>query len=63
MPQQYHVTAKKKDGTVYEGLMTTKEPQLVNGLYAIASESGDWRYIQPDEISEINFVRLEEQTS
>lgn len=59
MSQRYQVTAKKKDGTIYEGLMTTKEPQLVNGLYAIASENGDWRYIQPDEISEINYVLVD----
>ena len=55
MPK-YNVTAKKKDGTVYEGIMTVKEPQLVNGLFAVANKDGEWRYIQPDELSEILFT-------
>lgn len=61
MPTKYNVTAKKKDGTIYEGIMTVKEPQLVNGLYSIASADGSWRYIQPDELSEISFTPVVEE--
>lgn len=60
MPQ-YNVTAKKKDGTIYDGIMTVKEPQLVNGLFAIANQDGEWRYIQPDELSEILFTPVVEE--
>lgn len=38
--------------------MTTKEPQLVNGLFAVANKDGEWRYIQPDELSEILFTPM-----
>lgn len=58
----YNVTAKKKDGTTYSGIMTTKEPQLVNGLYSIAGADGSWSYIQPDEVSEIVFTPVVEET-
>lgn len=33
---KYTVTATKKAGTTYEGMMTTKEPRVANGLIAIA---------------------------
>jgi hypothetical protein len=61
MPTKYNVTARKKDGTVYEGNMTVKEPQLVNGLFAVANKDGEWRYIQPDELSEILFTPVVEE--
>ncbi|STQ74400.1 hypothetical protein [Hafnia alvei] len=35
MADKYNVKATKKDGTTYEGVMTTKEPRLVNGLFAM----------------------------
>jgi len=53
---KYKVTVQKKDGVIYDGLMAVKEPQVVNGLYAIADESGGWLYIQRDEVSEIRFT-------
>ncbi|MDM3582842.1 MULTISPECIES: hypothetical protein [Proteus] len=37
---KYHVIATKKDGTTYEGVMTTKEPRVTNGLIGIASLDG-----------------------
>ncbi|NIY47281.1 hypothetical protein [Cedecea colo] len=58
---QYTVSAKKKDGTTYEGIMTVKEPQLVNGLFAVANKDGEWRYIQPDELSEIVFTPVQQE--
>ncbi|HHQ6537934.1 TPA: hypothetical protein ACSTJY_003313 [Serratia fonticola] len=58
MAANYKVIAKKKDGTIYEGVMTTKEPRLVNGLFAIARLDGSWKYIQPDELSEFEFIPL-----
>lgn len=61
MPTQYSVKAKKKDGTIYEGIMTVKEPQLVNGLFSVANKDGEWRYIQPDELSEIVFTPVVEE--
>lgn len=57
---KYKVTVQKKDGVIYEGLMAVKEPQVVNGLYAIADENGGWRYIQRDEVSEIRFTPVTE---
>ncbi|QTR59188.1 hypothetical protein J8N15_14065 [Proteus mirabilis] len=41
---KYHVIATKKDGTTYEGVMTTKEPRVTNGLIGIASLDGSWVY-------------------
>ncbi|EPY9585745.1 hypothetical protein ACXH2C_003699 [Proteus mirabilis] len=41
---KYHVIATKKDGTTYEGMMTTKEPRVTNGLIGIASLDGSWVY-------------------
>lgn len=61
MPTQYKVSVQKKDGVIYEGLMTVKEPQVVNGLYAIAGENGGWRYIQRDEVSEILFTPVTDE--
>lgn len=58
---KYKVTVQKKDGVIYEGLMAVKEPQIVNGLYAIAGENGGWRYIQRDEVSEIRFTPMHEE--
>jgi hypothetical protein len=63
MPTKYNVKAKKKDGTIYEGIMTVKEPQLVNGLYSIARADGGWTYVHPDEISEIDFTPVVEETA
>jgi hypothetical protein len=63
MTTLYNVSAKKKDGTTYEGIMTVKEPQIVNGLVAIANKDGEWRYIQPDELSEILFTPVVEETA
>ncbi len=59
MPQ-YSVTVKKKDGTVYEGIMTVKEPQLVNGMFALARANGGWKYLQPDTVDEIDYEPVEE---
>lgn len=53
--------ATKKDGTTYEGMMTTKEPRVTNGLIGIASLDGSWVYISPDEISDIKYVPVVEQ--
>lgn len=61
MADKYNVKATKKDGTTYEGVMTVKEPQLVNGLFAVANKDGEWRYIQPDELSEIVFTPISEE--
>ncbi|MEZ2709474.1 hypothetical protein [Proteus mirabilis] len=58
---KYHVIATKKDGTTYEGVMTTKEPRVTNGLICIASLDGSWVYISPDEISDIKYVPVVEQ--
>ncbi|HIE6169500.1 TPA: hypothetical protein ACXN03_000731 [Proteus mirabilis] len=58
---KYHVIATKKDGTTYEGMMTTKEPCVTNGLIGIASLDGSWVYISPDEISDIKYVPVVEQ--
>ncbi len=57
---KYHVIATKKDGTTYEGMMTTKEPRVTNGLIGIASLDGSWVYISPDEISDIKYVPVVE---
>ncbi|EMF4673489.1 hypothetical protein L3033_003855 [Providencia stuartii] len=59
--KKYTVTATKKDGTTYEGMMTTKEPRVTNGLIGIASLDGSWVYISPDEISDIKYVPVVEQ--
>lgn len=61
MPEKYHVIATKKDGTTYEGMMTTKEPRVTNGLIGIVSLDGSWVYISPDEISDIKYVPVVEQ--
>ncbi|MBQ0268550.1 hypothetical protein [Providencia huaxiensis] len=58
--KKYTVTATKKDGTTYEGLMTTKEPRVTNGLIAIAQADGAWIYISPDEISSVEYVPVVE---
>ncbi|EPE9458072.1 hypothetical protein [Proteus mirabilis] len=58
---KYHVIATKKDGTTYEGMMTTKEPRVTNGLIGIALLDGSWVYISPDEISDIKYVPVVEQ--
>lgn len=63
MAAKYTVIAKKKDGTIYEGVMTTKEPRLVNGLFAIARMDGSWKYIQPDELSEFEFTPMKEDAA
>ncbi len=61
MSEKYHVIATKKDGTTYEGMMTTKEPRVTNGLIGITSLDGSWVYISPDEISDIKYVPVVEQ--
>lgn len=58
--KKYTVTTKK-DGTTYEGLMTTKEPRVTNGLIAIAQADGAWIYISPDEISSVEYVPVVEE--
>lgn len=59
---KYTVTATKKAGTTYEGMMTTKEPRVANGLIAIAQADGAWIYISPDEISSVEYVPVVEVT-
>lgn len=61
MSEKYQVIATKKDGTTYEGMMTTKEPRVTNGLIGIASLDGSWVYISPDEISDIKYMLVVEQ--
>ena len=61
MTEKYEVTATKKDGTTYHGLMTTKEPRVTNGLIGIASLDGSWVYISPDEISDIKYMPVVEE--
>lgn len=60
MSEKYQVIATKKDGTTYEGMMTTKESRVTNGLIGIASLDGSWVYISPDEISDIKYVPVVE---
>lgn len=52
--KKYTVTATKKDGTTYEGLMTTKEPRVTNGLIAIAQSDGAWIYFHQMKSAALN---------
>ncbi|XPN77406.1 hypothetical protein ACL00N_0011730 [Morganella morganii] len=63
MTEKYEVTATKKDGTTYHGLMTTKEPRITNGLIGIAGLDGSWTYIAPAEISDIRYIPVVEEKS
>ncbi|EPP4754327.1 hypothetical protein Q4R26_06570 [Morganella morganii] len=63
MTEKYEVTATKKDGTTYHGLMTTKERRITNGLIGIAGLDGSWTYIAPDEISDIRYIPVVEEKS
>ncbi|HBL6967370.1 hypothetical protein Q4R25_14930 [Morganella morganii] len=60
MTEKYEVTATKKDGTTYPGLMTTKDHRVTNGLIAIAQTDGAWIYISPNEISSVEYVPVVE---
>ncbi|MEM8017420.1 hypothetical protein Q4R00_17460 [Morganella morganii] len=63
MTEKYEVTATKKNGTTYHGLMTTKEPNITNGLIGIAGLDGSFTYIAPDAISDIRYIPMVEENS
>lgn len=55
--KKYTVTATKKDGTTYEGMMTTKEPRVTNGLIAIAQADGAWIYIHLTRLAALSMCQ------
>jgi VCBS repeat-containing protein len=51
MTEKYEVTATKKDGTTYHGLIS------ISGL------DGSWIYTAPDESSDIRYIPMVEEKS
>ncbi|MEL7628712.1 hypothetical protein AAGW04_06865 [Pectobacterium aroidearum] len=60
MAKTYHIIAETESGETYSGVMTRRQPELVNGFIAIADESGVWFYLKPDTVTKINFTPQEE---
>lgn len=53
MAKTYHITAETEFGETFTGVMTRKQPELVNGFIAIATDSGTWVYLKPDTVTKI----------
>ncbi|GLY59669.1 hypothetical protein Pcaca05_05270 [Pectobacterium carotovorum subsp. carotovorum] len=60
MAKTYHITAETESGEAFTGVMTRKQPELVNGFIAIATDSGAWVYLKPDTVTKITFTPQEE---
>lgn len=54
------IDVKTVDGETYIGKMTKKQPELVNGFVAIATDSGDWVYLKPESVLIMRYTVVEE---
>lgn len=50
MAEIYQVTITHQDGREFKGKMSRRQPEIVNGFIALATESGQWIYIPPTEV-------------
>jgi len=50
MSEIYQVTITHQDGREFKGKMSRRQPEIVNGFIALATESGQWIYIPPTEV-------------
>ncbi|GKX40440.1 hypothetical protein SOASR014_41790 [Pectobacterium carotovorum subsp. carotovorum] len=60
MAKTYHIIAETESGETFTGVMTRKQPELVNGFIAIATDSGTWVYLKPDTVTKITFTPQDE---
>ncbi|WP_105663299.1 hypothetical protein [Cronobacter dublinensis] len=60
MSDIYQITLITQTGETFTGKMSRRQPELVNGFVALATETGEWRYFQPDSVEQFHFVPVED---
>ena len=60
MADTYRVTVTTKSGETHVGLMRGRQPEIINGFLALATEEGEWRYFRPDSVEQFHFVLVTE---
>ncbi|NDJ59436.1 hypothetical protein GWD52_21115 [Enterobacteriaceae bacterium 4M9] len=60
MTTSYKITITTTSGETFTGIMTRRQPEMVNGFVALAEDDGGWRYFRPDDVSRFHFVPVTE---
>lgn len=58
MDDIYQITITTQRGEIYTGKMTRRQPEIVNGFVALATETGEWLYFAPADIKLMEFTPL-----
>lgn len=61
MSSIYQITLTTQTGETFTGKMSRRQPELVNGFVALATEEGEWRYFRPDSVEQFHFVPVVEE--
>lgn len=56
MSDIYRITITTANNEIFTGTMTRRQPELVNGFVALATESGEWLYFAPDDVKRVQFT-------
>lgn len=56
MSEIYQVTIITQDEQQFTGRMARREPALVNGFVALATEDGQWLYFAPGDVKRSVYV-------
>lgn len=56
MSEIYQVTIITQDEQQFTGKMARREPALVNGFVALATEDGQWLYFAPGDVKRSVYV-------
>lgn len=56
MDDIYQITITTQRGEIYTGKMTRRQPEIVNGFVALATETGEWLYFAPADIKLMEFT-------
>ncbi len=56
MTQSYTITLTTSSGETYDGTMTRKQPEIVNGFVSLALDNGEWLYLKPEIVESIRYV-------
>jgi len=51
---QITITTTSKEA--FTGLMKRSQPEIVNGFVALATDTGEWRYVRPDSVDQFHVV-------
>lgn len=55
----YRIDVTTVSGEQYTGLMTKRQPELVNGFVGVALEDGSWVYLKPESVLLMKYTQQE----